>query len=375
MAHPVRRFTKRLIIFLNILVALGFLLGCYSYLFDPAEYWYAGFFALGAFYLFLILIIFIFFWLVAKPGYILISLLSIAIAWQPLKHLVKIRSYSDFSNIKKDGTLRVLDWNVEQFEISTYKTKPERKQQMLEIIKSYQPDVACFQEMAGSDSVPGAINYIPDLAKEFNMPYYYYSYNAKLDYDKDHRFGIIIFSKFPIIQNKSISHAPNNYNYIFQYADIVKDMDTFRVFNLHLQSLKFTMEDRRYLDEPTLDDEVNFRQSRNILYKFKQGFLNRQLQSQYVKVEVNRSPYPVIVCGDFNDVPNSYAYHRIGEGLYNAFAQKGSGIGRTYSHISPTLRIDNIFVDKRFSVLQYTKNNKRLSDHYPIVADLYYNKP
>ena len=268
-----------------------------------------------------------------------------------------------------------MDWNVEQFEISTHKTNPQQKQQMLDIIKSYQPDVACFQEMVASDSIPTALNYIPNFAKEFNMPYYYFSYNSKLDYDNNHHFGIVIFSKFPIIQNKSISHPPNNYNYIFQYVDIVKDLDTFRVFNLHLQSLKFSAADRKYLDGPTIDDETNFRQSRNILYKFKNGFLNRQLQSQYVKVEVNKSPYPVIVCGDFNDVPNSYAYHRIGEGLYNAFAEKGSGIGRTFSHISPTLRIDNMFVDKRFSVMQYTRNNKRISDHFPIVADLYYNKP
>jgi len=70
------------------------------------------------------------------------------------------------------------------------------------------------------------------------------------------------------------------------------------------------------------------------------------------------------VCGDFNDVPNSYAYNTIGKGLQNTFAEKGSGIGRTFSGISPTLRIDNIFASEPFTVLQYTRIPKKMSDHF-----------
>ena len=69
-------------------------------------------------------------------------------------------------------------------------------------------------------------------------------------------------------------------------------------------------------------------------------------------------------------MPNSYAYNTIGKGLQNTFAQKGIGIGRTFSGISPTLRIDNIFVAESFTVLQYTRINKRLSDHFPVLADV-----
>jgi endonuclease/exonuclease/phosphatase family metal-dependent hydrolase len=69
-------------------------------------------------------------------------------------------------------------------------------------------------------------------------------------------------------------------------------------------------------------------------------------------------------------VPNSYAYETIGGGLQNAFVQKGAGIARTFSTISPTLRIDNIFADNDFSVTQFTRIKKLLSDHFPIIADL-----
>ncbi|MBC7933832.1 MAG: endonuclease/exonuclease/phosphatase family protein [Rhizobacter sp.] len=375
MAHPVRRFTKKFFIICNIIAGLLFLLGSYGYLFNPQKFWPIGLLTLGNFYFLLLLTGFIFFWLIAKPAYSLLPIITILLAWVPLKHLFKIRLSQSFEIKKADNTLRVMSWNVEHFKIAEYKKHPEEKMQMIGLINNYNPDVACFQEMVASDKNPQAINNIEGFMKELKMPYYYYSYNTKIDYDSDHRFGIIILSKFPLVNKMTVSYSPNDYNSIFQYADVVKGPDTFRLYNIHLQSMKFSDNDRRYLQDPEIDDENNFKESKSILSKLKQGFLKRQLQSDRIKKEMNQSPYPVIVCGDFNDVPNSYAYKTIGKGLKNAFAEKGAGMGRTYSHMSPTLRIDNIFTDERFLIEQYVRLNRKISDHYPVIADLYYNKP
>jgi endonuclease/exonuclease/phosphatase family metal-dependent hydrolase len=110
--------------------------------------------------------------------------------------------------------------------------------------------------------------------------------------------------------------------------------------------------------------------SKNVITKFKQTFLKQEGQADRVRAEIERSPYPVIVCGDFNNVPNSYPYETIGKGLQDAFVKKGSGMGRTFTGISPTLRIDNIFVDGRYSVNQFTRIRKKLSDHFPIITDI-----
>lgn len=375
MASQVRRFTKKFIIICNIIAGILFLLGAYGYLFNPQKFWFMGLLTLANFYFLLVLLAFVFFWLVAKPAYSLISITMMLMAWVPLKHLFKIRLSHSFELKKADNTLRVMSWNVEHFKIAEYKTHPEKKLQMLGLINNYNPDVACFQEMVASDKNPNAINNIEGFMKELNMPYYYYSYNSKIDYDNDHRFGIIILSKFPLVNKMTVSYSPNDYNSIFQYADMVKNGDTFRLFNIHLQSLRFTDNDRRYIENPEIDEETNFKESKSILSKLKQGFLKRQLQSDRIKKEMNQSPYPVIVCGDFNDVPNSYAYKTIGKGLKNAFVEKGTGMGRTFSHMSPTLRIDNIFTDERFLIEQYVRVNRKISDHYPVIADMYYNKP
>jgi endonuclease/exonuclease/phosphatase family metal-dependent hydrolase len=365
-----RRFTKKFFIITNAILAVLFLCGAYGGWLNPQNWWPLGFVTLSAFYLMLLLMAFIFFWLFVKPGWSLLSVVTLLIAFKPITNIVPFRFSTSFQKEKQTNALRIMSWNVEHFDILEYKTHPETKQKMLQLIKDYQPDIACFQEMVGSDSVRKAINYIPDIMEAEGFSDYHYSYNPKLDFDGNHHFGIIIFSKYPIINKQTISFYPYNYNSIFEYIDVVKGADTLRVFNIHLQSLKFTNTNLEYIDNPSLKDEADLKKSKSLISKLKTGFLKRKQQAERIRAEIDKSPYLVIVCGDFNDVPNSYAYNTIGSGLQNAFAEKGSGIGRTFSGISPTLRIDNIFVAQSFAVLQYNRIPKKLSDHFPVMADV-----
>jgi endonuclease/exonuclease/phosphatase family metal-dependent hydrolase len=110
--------------------------------------------------------------------------------------------------------------------------------------------------------------------------------------------------------------------------------------------------------------------SKTILSKIKRGFTNRSIQADIIKEIVGNTPYPVLIGADLNDVPNSYTYFTVRNGMQDAFLKKGFGIGRTFSSLSPTLRIDYIFANKNFKVLQFNRIVKNYSDHYMIVADL-----
>jgi endonuclease/exonuclease/phosphatase family metal-dependent hydrolase len=88
-----------------------------------------------------------------------------------------------------------------------------------------------------------------------------------------------------------------------------------------------------------------------------------------VRKRVDESPYPHILCGDFNDIPNSYTYFHIKGDRQDAFRVAGKGIGRTFMHVAPTLRIDYIMADKRFDVVQYRRDFLPYSDHYPVIVD------
>ena len=369
-----RRLTKNFFILTNIFLALLFLLGCYGYWFNPKYFWPVGFLTLSAFYFLLLLVVFFIFWLFVKPRRSLISLIAIALAYGPVQNILPVRFSSSFDMNKPDKILRVMTWNVAQFNVLNDKKHPEGKNQMFDIINNCQPDIACFQEMVAEDSTIKNHGHMKEFLEKLKFPDYFYSYNVKEDFWGYAHFGIIIFSKYPIINKKTISFYPNDYNSIFQYVDIVKGADTIRVFNVHLQSLRFSRANLKYIEEPTVEKENTIKESKSIIGKFKNGFLKRKVQADRIRAEMEKSPYPVIITGDFNDVPNSYAYHAIGKDMKNVYVEKGSGLGRTFTGISPVLRIDNIFVDNKFEVQQFLRIPKKLSDHFPIIVDVNLNK-
>ena len=369
-----RRFTKKIIILVNLVAALVFLLGCYGSWFDPQYYWLLGLLMLSAFYLLLVQLLFIIFWLFVKPLWSLISVLAILLATKPLLQILPFRISSSFTMEKKAGSIRVMSWNVEQFDVMQSKKHPEVKNQMIDLINAYQPDIACFQEMVCEDSTVIKHGHISEFQQRLNFPDYFYSYNRKEDFWDFAHFGILVFSRLPVINKQTVMWYPYDYNSIFQYIDVVKGPDTFRVFNIHLQSLRFSPSNLKYIDQPTLEDSNSLVESKSILSKFRIGFLKRKVQAERIRMEMGKSPYPIILCGDFNDVPNSYAYGTIGKGMKNAFAEKGCGLGRTFTGIAPTLRIDNIFLDQQFEVEQYQRVKKRLSDHFPIITDIRFSK-
>jgi endonuclease/exonuclease/phosphatase family metal-dependent hydrolase len=371
-----RNFLRFLFIAINLIAGLGLVLACYGNKLDQEKFWFVNLAALSTIYLLLLLLLMMLGWLFVKPKRAFISLIAFIICWSPLKNVVGLKFPEKFRFEKNSqDDLRIMTWNVEHFGLMDYKHHPEVKDSMIHCIRRYDPDIACFQEMTCSDSVPYAINYLPRIADSIRMPYYHYAYRSKFNFDKKHHFGIIIFSKYPLVNKKIFSGNLQNYNEIFQYADIARNRDTIRVFNLHLQTFKFNKENRIYLESPTMDDETDLRNSANVLHKIRKNAIRHKEQSDRIRQEIDKSPYPMIVCGDFNDVPNSYAYRTIGSGLKNAFRERGSGIDRTFSGISPTLRIDNIFCDDRFQVKQYDRMTRPYSDHYPVIADLFLSSP
>ena len=100
------------------------------------------------------------------------------------------------------------------------------------------------------------------------------------------------------------------------------------------------------------------------------GSALRSIQAEVVKTLLKDSPYPVLFAGDLNDVPNSYTYFTVKNNMQDAFLKKGVGMGRTFSGLAPTLRIDYIFADKDFKIIQFNRLIKNLSDHYMLVADV-----
>ena len=106
----------------------------------------------------------------------------------------------------------------------------------------------------------------------------------------------------------------------------------------------------------------------------KLAYQKRGVQTNMVQKALNESPYPSVICGDFNDVPNSYTYFNIRQDWQDAFLKKDFGIGRTFISLAPTLRIDYILVGNEFEVKQFDMIDEALSDHIMLLADIHLKK-
>ena len=68
---------------------------------------------------------------------------------------------------------------------------------------------------------------------------------------------------------------------------------------------------------------------------------------------VAASPYPAIVCGDFNDTPVSYTIHKMTRDLSDVFREVGRGFSHTYRGFFDMLRIDYIMCSSEFTPISY----------------------
>ena len=185
----------------------------------------------------------------------------------------------------------------------------------------------------------------------------------------DH-WGIATFSKYPIVNKGKLEFTGSVFNNSCIFTDIKINDDTVRVYNIHLQSINFLKRDYHFMDSVIVKDKnQEIKGSKRILKLLKKAYIKRATQTDMVAEHIKNSPYPVIVCGDFNDPPSSYAYHLLSRNLKDAFRESGSGFGQTYIGGSvPSFRIDYIFHDPKFKAYEFNTIHKRYSDHRPITC-------
>jgi endonuclease/exonuclease/phosphatase family metal-dependent hydrolase len=108
--------------------------------------------------------------------------------------------------------------------------------------------------------------------------------------------------------------------------------------------------------------------TKNVLRRIRKAVQLRAKQANELRVDMEACPYPVIVCGDFNDTPFSYFYQTIRGDLKDAFLEKGEGFGYTYFSLPVKFRIDYILHSDHLQTYSFHTKEVKLSDHYPITA-------
>lgn len=153
------------------------------------------------------------------------------------------------------------------------------------------------------------------------------------------------------------------------WADVVAGNDTVRLINNHLHSTHINAEDDFYLTGlGYISDTAADNRVRDIIRRFSRNSIRRAGQVDSLVQVIAASPHPVIVCGDFNDPPMSYAYNRISKGLQDAFCVKGKGYSHTFRGFNNVLRIDYVLLSPAFEVTEYEVEDVDFSDHLPVTV-------
>lgn len=261
--------------------------------------------------------------------------------------------------------IKVMSYNVMSFDMQSYLGDNERENtyKLIEWVEKEDADVKCFQEFFNHRDRKDLQTF--SQFKKQGYPYYV-SLHSHEDEGKDYSNGLAILSKHPIIQHEALEFS--NQNGII-YADIKIKEDTIRFISVHLRSMIVRVGGIKLAVK-----EKNIGLGRyelfNIFRKLKWGFTNHAKEAKILTEWIEKSPHPVLVCGDFNEIPYGFAYGQVRKRLLNAFEEAGEGFGFTYRKAPGFIRIDNQFYDpKKLKAVDFqTRNDVKYSDHYPTIG-------
>ena len=353
-----RKLLYRILLAVNAFFAFTLLMSYLAVHINPDNFALPAFFGLAYPYLLLINIILAVIWAMLLRFEAFISVIVIAIGFTHLSNYIQLTKPAG----DKKGTFKVISYNVRLFNYFETRKGTTSEKKVLEFLKTQQPDILCLQEFF----IIGNPSQAETMVKSA-LGGKYYSHLKILGSGKNRNYGIATFSKFPIIKKGEIIHPGSSSLSI--YSDVLIGKDTFRIFNNHLQSFRLKRMERSFIEEMTASsDKATLGEVKSLSISLKKGFVKRALQAQVVKNKINISPFPVIVAGDFNDTPVSYAYRKLRKGLNDSFVNSGYGAGFTYKGNYPPNRIDYILYDNALINSVFDIKRIKYSDHYPIIA-------
>ncbi|OWY23000.1 hypothetical protein C7N43_03070 [Sphingobacteriales bacterium UPWRP_1] len=362
----------KLIYFFNLLAVILLLCTYTAPYLNPETLWMPAILALGYPFTLALNMLFTIYWLLRKKWRQLLYMAAVLLLGLPM--FTKTFAFATGQKTLVAGTpqLKVMSYNVRNFDLYNWKENVVARDKMLSLISAENPDVICFQEFYTEDA--GELHNVKLLVNELGYKYYHFEKTLTLR-GKDH-WGEAVFSKYPLNNPDKIVFSNSTGN-IVTYADVaVGEGQIIRLFNAHLQSFRLSNKDVKYVQDITggLSQEdlkkSTIQKNLIVLLKLRDGFKKRSTQARILAEYIQKSPYPVLVCGDFNDVPSSYAYHTISKNLQDAFLQSSFGIGKTFNTFLPTLRIDYILAGEALHLSGFKIIDKDYSDHYAIVCNI-----
>jgi endonuclease/exonuclease/phosphatase family metal-dependent hydrolase len=332
----------------GILLAFALLLSILACYVSPAKYWFVQFFGLFFPIIFVSNIVAAVVLLMMKSKTAYINLLILIISF-----FYTGRFFQFSGNKANDGeTIKILTYNVHGFQ--NINNGNNTYNEIGDFLIAEDADIICLQEyFVKSKGFKTSV-----MAKKMLKIYKY----TCGDYDEK------ILSKYPFEGRQNLNIGGKR----IIFSDININGKIVRIYSCHLQSTNFNPDGTQ---KRLLSNKGNYkRELKHVVVNLRNAFKKRAKQVELIAKSITESPYPAIVCGDFNDTPMSYSYQKIRGKLNDTFIEAGGGIPNTYKKLFSILRIDYIFTDKNINTAEYrVAKEVKYSDHYPVVVKLNIN--
>ncbi len=358
-----KAIVKFLFLLLNILAVILLLVTVGASYISPEKFLLPAFLSLFWPATVLVNLFFVVFWALFRKWFLLISLLSMLLVIGDIRSIIPL-NFGKRGVEPTEQKIKLLTYNTHANDLMK-KHKKENPNEVIQYVLDQNADIVCLQEFSASKLNEHLTH--SDLMRIFK-DYKYKHVEYKIDKGRNN-FGVATFSKYPIVKSEEIEFESDQNSAI--YSDIDVNGKLIRLFNCHLESNKITEKDKVLARELTTDIREKLDASdlkiTTALLKNRLGpaYVLRARQADVIADEIKNSPYKVIVAGDFNDVPVSYAYRKVRGELLDAHDEFSMGPGWTYDQSIFRIRIDFILHDENIRFVSFKKDKVKYSDHYP----------
>lgn len=353
----------------NFVAAFFMLITLLGSILSPENLIFPAYFALGFPIILAVNVAFVVFWLLARKWWFLLSLSLLLLFASEIKDTFPVHIHKVDKVFSDTPVVHILSYNM-MMSGKLKKHSSKKPNKVIQYILDSNADIVCLQEF----TVSFKDEYIThnDMLRIFRKyPYKHICYSHK---QSSRMTGIATFSKYPIVNKQRVDYS--SYANVSIFSDIKINEKIFRVVNNHLESNRITENDKampiKLKDNFDADNltgmTLHFSRKLGVAYKM------RAAQADVVAKSIADSPHKLLVCGDFNDVPASYAYTRVKGNLQDAFSETGTGFGWTFFQKFYGFRIDYVLYDSTaFTPIDFHTDKVEYSDHYPVLCDMKIN--
>ena len=299
---------------------------------------------------------FLFFWLLFKLRYALIPFLGFVLCYVPVRKYIPL----NISREAPKGSIKVLSYNVWNY--GSDETEDGEVNPIIDYIKKQDADIVCLQEaMPNSDS---KVTQIDSILKPMYPYYDMISHPSGGD-------CLVVFSKYPIRSKEQIKYESRG-NLSVAYRLEINEREVLLINN-HLETTGLSLEERaqfKKMLKGKLKTDTAEQTSKTLVAKLGEATKKRAPEARAVAAYVKKHRgMSIILCGDFNDGPISYAHRIIADKLIDCYVESGNGPGISYHRSGFFVRIDNIMCSKDWIPYECKVDDKiSNSDHYPIIC-------